>query len=244
MRQINLTAVKAGISRLRLKGAARQDVLFDLLNGFVSAAQTVKVRPGTQRMAVLPSDTKGLCAFQGKLHTFSTTLQTLDDPYVNHVLAHPTDSSQVLSAIHFAQPFLGFLYVSAEYANGDVYHYYLQSTEWAANTVYLIGNVVAPSVDNGIVYRAKRLEPARPLWTAATARAIGDEVEPTTANGYYYRVVDTTGDNPQSGSVEPAWPTAEGEQITESIEETTETVVETATDSDTTLSSETEERYG
>lgn len=243
MRTVPLGPLSQGISRLRTKGGANPEGLYDLVNAHLTAAGTVVNRPGTRRTATLPSTTRGLCAFQGKLHTFSTTVQTLGDPFVNHVIGHPEDATQSLARIHFAAPFMGFLYVVAEYANGDIYHYWLQATDWAANTVYLIGNVVAPSVENGLSYKAKRLEAARPLWTASTARALNDEVEPTTANGYYYRVVDVGGGSPTSGSTEPTWPTNEGEQVTESIEETIAATVETATDSDTSVSEETEDRY-
>lgn len=226
-----LQAIKGGISRLRTEGAARSDVLYDLLNGYVTAAQTVVVRPGTQRMAVLPSDTKGLCAFQGKLHTFSTTLQDLDDPYVNHVITHPEDSSLDLAKIHFAEPFMGFLYVVAEYVNGDVYHYWLQvGGEWQANTVYMFGAIVEPTTPNGLAYKATRLGSPNPVWTANTQRVEGDIVEPIVYNGYYFTVTEVDGDNPASGATEPAWPTSEGATVEES-ETATDTSFQDAIDS-------------
>ncbi|WP_256202355.1 hypothetical protein [Stenotrophomonas pictorum] len=59
MRQIAMSAVKAGITRLRDKGGASSDSLYDLLNGYVTAARTIKCRPGTRIDAELPEGTKG-----------------------------------------------------------------------------------------------------------------------------------------------------------------------------------------
>ena len=41
MRAIPLTTIKSGINRLRTKGGARADTLYDLLNGYVTEAGTV-----------------------------------------------------------------------------------------------------------------------------------------------------------------------------------------------------------
>lgn len=209
MRAVSLGSFARGINRLRTKGGAAPDGLYDLVNGYVTQAGTVRGRPGTVAMYSLPAGTKGLCMFQSKLHVFANTVIASSDPMVIiDVLRHPDAALATLAIarIHFAAPFLGYLYVVAEFANGDVFHYWLQSaTTWQASTVHMPGDVVQPSVANGLAYRAERLGDRGTLWQANAARALGDVVEPTTDNGYQYTVIDLLGAAAKSGPVEPSW---------------------------------------
>lgn len=222
---MNLTAIGGGITRLRTKGVPRRDTLYDLVNGFVTSDGTIEVRPGTVRHATLPAGTKGLTAHDGQLHVFAHEVPAdpLPDGYVVHVISHPDaepdDPDYELAEIHFAEAFMGFLYVAAEFANGDTYHFWLQTTgAWQANTVYDLGAVVEPTVATGIAYRALRMGAAYPSWAPNVPRAVGDRIEPTEYNGYYYEVVDTIGTAPASGTVEPDWVQIEGAQVIEDIE--------------------------
>jgi hypothetical protein len=222
MRTAPLTVIKAGIARLRTRGGARADTLYDLLNGYVTQQGTVVGREGTLRPAVLPATTKGLTAFADELHTFSHQVE-VDMPtgYISHVITHPTDSTQLLEKIHFAEPYLGALYVVAEFANGEVFHFWLASSgEWEADTIYRAGDVVTASVDTGLLYKATRASAANPAWAARVQRALTDVVEPTVYNDYYYTVVEVEGDAPRSGSFEPTWPTEPGARVTEDETET------------------------
>lgn len=208
MRQFALTTAKGGINRLRTKGNASKDSLYDLVNGYVTQTSSIRPRPGTTLAYRLPEGTKGLAAFQDKLHVFSSDVVTSLDPMiVINVLRHPVSgSSDALKKIHFAAPFLGYLYVVAEWLSGEVYHYWLQENgAWQANHVYKEGEVVQPTIPNGYAYQATRLTPAAPVWTALAPRTIGDRVEPTVPDGFQYEVVDTVGVNPASGATEPAW---------------------------------------
>lgn len=248
MAQAPLTVLKGGINRLRDKGGARADWLYDLLNGYLTKQGTVKVRPGTRRTHVLPEETRGLVAFQGRFHTFSHMVLTVPDDFTLHVLVNPDqdpgDPLIALEKIHFAKPMLGYLYVVAEYEDESVYHFWLQQgTTWAPLTVYYDGDLVQPTVVNGLAYMATRVGAANPVWTAGAPRTIGDIVEPTVYNGYYYTVVDTAGTNPASGDVEPDWPTEEGAQIVESIDTTPSPTQSTATDPSQTPGSDVTDRY-
>jgi hypothetical protein len=218
MRPIPLTVVKGGLSRLRTKGSARPDNLFELRNGYVTAAKTVRIRPGTTRKAVLPG-TKGVTSFQGTLHTFAASIVSVPAGFTLHVLAHPdatTDSPIALKRIHFAQPFLGFLYVVAEFVDHAVHHYWLQSSgAWQANHTYHTGDIVEPTTPNGLAYQASRLGSPAQAWAPNVPRTVGDTVEPTDPNDFLYTVIDTTGSNPTSGSVEPNWPDPPGQVIEE-----------------------------
>lgn len=229
MRTVPLTTIKGGIDRLRPKGGARADSLYDLLNAYVTAEQTVVVRPGTRRLAELPEgETVGLVAFNGLYYVFSHTDVDLTDypDYRLEILLHPLDPLAELVKIHYAAPFLGALYVVAEFDDGGIYHYWLQQGEtWEANHEYSANVFVQPTTPNGYVYIGARLGQPYPAWTAGAPRTAGNGssidpsiIEPTTYNEYYYTVIDTQGDNPTSGTVEPLWPTSTGATIVENTD--------------------------
>ncbi len=219
-RQENLTVIKEGLNRQRVKGAALKDTLFDLLNGFVSSSKTVKVRPGTRLTETLPAGTKGLVHFDGGFHVFAITFIAAPAGFTIHVIQSPIDDTLALTRIHFAEPFLGDLYVSAEFSDGKTFHYWLQKADvWRADTDYRVNQVVSPSVDNGFVYKARRLVGTNPAWTADTPRTVGDVIEPTTENNFKYTVTQVVGPTPRSGSEEPLWPTESGATIVEDIDD-------------------------
>lgn len=220
MRPFPLSAIKAGITRLRTKGGASPESLYDLVDGYVTAQRTMKIRPGTPLDELLPANSVGLCAFHGKLVFFATSALTPpSSKYQCAVLTHPTDQTLDLVDVHFSEPYVGALYVAAEFENGDVFHYWLEATRtWAANTVYLEGQLVQPTTENGLAYKATRIGSANPVWAPAVARTVGDKVEPTTYTGYYYEVTATTGTNVISGATEPTWPTNEGQTVIESAD--------------------------
>lgn len=239
MRAVPLTTIKGGINRLRVKGGARPDNLYDLVNGYVTEAGSVKSRPGTERVAQLDSRTRGICAFGGKLHVFCHVPVTVPDGFVLNVLAHPdppdtaygdpyslgyaTDEPVGIRTIHFSEPFLGGLYVVAEFDDGATYHFWLQpGRKWAAYTVHQAGDLIEPTEANGFLYRASRLGDPNPPWQPDEPRydGIGDAylqsvIEPTVSNGYYYVCIETDGPNPRSGTTEPTWPLIEGGTVIE-----------------------------
>lgn len=221
MRREVLTTVKGGITRLRTKGAALKDTLFDLLNGYITAARTVKVRPGTFLTETLPSGTIGLVAFEGDLHVFASNLvSNIPSGYVLDVLRSP-DGDFAISKIHFAEPFMGALYVAAEFSDGNIYHFWVQSASvWQADHEYNLGELIVPTTADGFVYEATRLGNPYPSWTPAAPRAVDDIVEPTVYSGYYFKVITVIGDEPRSGDVEPVWPTDAGATIIEDTDGT------------------------
>jgi len=220
-RQENLTVIKGGLNRQRTKGAALKDSLFDLLNGFVSTEKTVKVRPGTRLTDTLTAGTKGLVHFDGGFHVFASTSVSVPAGYTLHIIKSPNDETLALKRIHFAEPFMGALYVSAEFTDNKTFHYWLQSaTAWVADRAYEINETVEPTTPNGLVYKARRLNGASPAWTANTARALNDVIEPTTENSFQYKVTQVIGPTPTSGAVEPIFPTEVGAIIIEDIDST------------------------
>lgn len=247
MRVEALSAVKAGITRLREKGGASKDSLFDLLNGYVTAARTIRARPGTRISLQFPSGTKGLAYFKGEFVVFANDpLAEPAEGFSVEVLKHPSVPTALLSDIHFAAPFLGYLYVVAEFDNGDIYHYWLEKGEtWTAGTTYLPGAIVQPTTPNGIAYRLESDRSGYTTWAANVARALNDVVVPTTDNGYKYTVIETTGDSARSGTTEPTWPTTAGETVFEdaNIEDPLASD-STSTTTSSTVPSSVSDRYG
>lgn len=216
MRPLPLTVIKGGINRLKIKGGASAQTLYDLTNAYVTAAGTIVPREGTIRNATLDGTTVGLAAFKGDLNVFSTSLVSVPAGYIDNVLAPPAGSTATLVRIWFAKPFLGFLYVVAEFSDGSIIHYWLQSGgTWAANTVYKTGSIVTPDTSNGLAYQAVRDMAANSLWTSQTVITAGTVVEPNTYTGYSYRAVSVEGSAPHTGSTEPVWPTTIGGVIQE-----------------------------
>lgn len=212
MRPVPLTVVRGGINRLKVKGGASAQQLYDLTNAYITQAGTIVPREGTIRNAALTSSTSGLAAFKGQLNVFATTLQSVPSGYVCNLLVHPTNPSATLTTIWFAKPFMGFLYVVAQFSTGDVFHYWLQSNgTWAANTVYKNGGIVTPLASpNGLAYQATRNMPPNSTWTSNSTVAAGTLIEPTEYTGYCYRAVAVAGSTPHTGSTEPTWPTTSG----------------------------------
>ena len=227
------------MTRLRSKGNAAPNTLYDLLNGYITLSGTIKPRPGTQTDITLPADTVGLVSHKCRLYVFSHEPKTTSNPdkYVVAVLRHPTDPTQTLSKIHFASPFMGFLYVAAEFADGNVWHYWLEELDaWSANTDYKEGDRVVPTTENGYAYRATRPGSPNAAWQASTQYALNDVVEPTVANGFKYTAVAVTGD-PVSGENEPTWPEESGAQVIEYASGLESTTVVTSTISPNTTTS-------
>ena len=167
-------------------------------------------------------------------------------------------ASYPIKEIHFSAPYLGGIYVVAEFdvpsalaaANGDTFHYWIQSStgsdnanEWAASTDYNIGDVVIPTSPNGLTYVASRLLPANPVWTPSTLEVIGNIVEPTVANGFKYTVTADAGLNPSTGATEPTWPTSDGATILESSDLSNDQTVTLATAAAGTPPTATPARY-
>jgi hypothetical protein len=255
---VALTTVKGGINRLRTKGAASKDALYDLLNGYVTTQKTVKVRPGTYRRASVPG-TKGLCSFDESLHVFAASSVAVPAGYTLHLLTHPAGTNEDGSAIdiaeiHFAAPFMGFLYVVAEFEDADfdhglgsVFHFWLQTGDvWQADTVYKLGDIVTPTVANGRAYQATRLGAAYQSWKKGVERELGDIVEPTVYNDFYYTAVEVIGENPVSGETEPVWPTSDGERVAEDSASNFDGLVGTTPqpDPDAAPNPATQDRYG
>lgn len=217
MRPVALSAVKAGMTRLLDKGGASAESLWLLRNGYVNASRRATRRPGTVLETDSLAGTKGLCAFRGGFTVFSHQVTPMTDPrFTCEVLTHPDQPSLPIKEIHFAEPFLGYLYVVAEFENGDVFHYWLERAEaWEPGKAYLPGALVMPTEQNGLAYRLVGGTHDYPTWAPDVAREVDDVVVPTKDNGYRYTVTSVIGEDAKSGTVEPDWPAEDGATVSE-----------------------------
>ncbi len=170
--------------------------------------------------------TKTLWVWNSPAYNLATmlTLRAANTPYVING-ATLAQAPVPVKKIHFAAPFMGFLYVVAEFnvtdsdvlaAFGDTYHFWLQSNgPWTADTVYLPNDIVSPTPDNGLGYQATRLVPPNATWAPSNQIALNQIVEPTTPNGYMFQAIAVAGASPHTGTVEPTWPTTPNATIQE-----------------------------
>lgn len=222
MPEVILSAVKTGITRLRTKGGASPDSLYDLANAYVSAARTIVPRPGSAIHQNLPEGTIGLGLFNGVFQVFSDhAISGMPENFNLNVLSHPnpdTENPPTLVRIWKKEPLMGGIYTVAEWSDGEVFHYWVLSVgagDWKPETMYMLNDSVTPTVQNGLTYRAGRLLPADPVWKASEEREVGDICEPTTFNGYKYVVIEAYGNPPRSGEVEPKWIAEDGALVIE-----------------------------
>lgn len=111
------------------KGASVSDAnrLRVMDNCYVTTGRTIRKRPGMVLVSQLESGTVGLRSGNGLLNTFYATgsVSHSDPLFSAHKIAHPTLPTEELEQIHYAETFNGYLYVVAEYQNGDTVHHYL-----------------------------------------------------------------------------------------------------------------------
>ena len=223
MRDFAITSAKQGVTRFRNKGGASKDSFYTLKNCYVTSDRSVVPRPGSRLDTTLPAGTKGLMMFRGKLYVFSAEPVVIANPkYANLVLQHPDAASTAgIAKIHFAQPFLGYPYVVAEFEGepDTYYHYWLQELgSWQPNTIYRLDEFVLPLTQNGYSYAANRIGDPNPVWATGKAVVVGDILEPTTYNGYMYEILAIEGSTSVTGTVEPTWVTEEDAAVVEDVE--------------------------
>ena len=213
MRPYPLTVLGGGINRLRVKGGAAANMLYDLQNGYITNAGSIQPREGTIRTVTLDSSTVGLAAANGQFNIFSSAFSTATLPanYVLNVLSDPNDRTQPVTKIWFAKPFMGFEFIVAQFANGDIIDFWLQNNgTWTSSTDYTSASIVLPPTPNGLAYQGVRDFPVNPTWSSNTIIASASYVEPTTATGFAYQAVAVTGSPVHTSQIEPVWPTVAG----------------------------------
>lgn len=218
-----LTTGRQGIQRLRIKGGAKPDTLYDAVNCYVTVSGSIRPREGSSIDMQLPEGTVGLMAYRGMNWVFSDHyIDMAEYPgYGMSVLVHrQADSEATLADIHFAEPFLGYPYVVAEWSDGAIFHYWLQGEgnnpkTWQPDTIYRLNEIIHPNTPNGWTYKATRFGEPGTAWAPNTETAEADVVEPIVANGFEYEAVEVFGNPARTGTVEPTWPTEDGATVVE-----------------------------
>lgn len=206
-----------GMSVLRPKGGADVQSLVLLKNGWVTSDGTMQSRPGCVSELDFPAGTVGVLAFEDKFHTFAgAPTAAPSDPRVEvDILLHPTAPGTQLKTIHNAFPFLGRLYVVAEFVDGVVQHYWDEDPpNWTDATQVAADAVIQPTVETGYYYENTGVSPA-PAWQSNVAVLIGESRQPTVANGFRYEVLTSTGGSPATSNTEPSWPSGIGSTVVE-----------------------------
>lgn len=196
VRSVTLNASKAGMTRLRDKGGASPETLYELTNAYINASRSPTQRPGTTWITQFSANTAGLVAFQGIFYAFTADITKVvsTGSYQVILLRHPTNGSAQLKNIHYVSPFMGYMYVVAEFADGVIRHYWVQNPNaWQANTTYQTNTLVQPTSQNGYYYIAVSGSPP-PVWTPGTALNWNQTytVQPTVYNGVYYTSFSNT----------------------------------------------------
>lgn len=95
-----------------------------------------------------------------------------------------------VKTIHYADVFNGYIYVSAEYNNGDVRHHYIDDasalTAWAATTALALGVLRRPTVSNGFRYEvttAGTTSGTEPTWPTTIGTTVTDGTVVFTCRG-------------------------------------------------------------
>jgi hypothetical protein len=214
-----------GINLRRYKGGADPSGLYDLLNAWVTPKGTIKRRPGTMTvfsLGVYYESMRGLYAFNGKFHTF-THFVVSPSPHADLVvntLRHPDGGAATLAKIHRVFAFLGRLYVVAEFTDGVIKHYYLETPPtWTGETIYNFGDRVQPQEPNGFYYEVTGLTggaTAPIAWQPNVVKVVGDYVQPTVPNGFKYRLnLATWTTDIRTSNHEPNWPLLIGGTVVE-----------------------------
>ena len=202
------------------KGASVSDAnrLRVLDNCYVTTGKTIRKRPGLVLETVLEVGTKGLRAAGGKLNTFyaSGTVTHGDTRFLANKIAHPTLPAMEVQKIHYADSFNGYLYVSAQYNNGDIRHHYCDGTTPThiadvncPNTASVVKKASKIFATKDDVVRFCKTNAPRDWTTASNAGFLGVGVQqsgainPTALGEYAGNLVVFFSDSSQVWSVDP-----------------------------------------
>ena len=176
MPAITFDRFDAGLDLSKSPSTEGANQLRKLTNAYVTTARSLRKRPGLRKVADLEPGTVGLVAGSGVLHTFygQGSVSHANPLFQANLVPHPAGGKDI-ARIHAATVFNGYLYVVAEYDNGDVYHSYLDDPgAWAASTAYNAGDFRRPTTPNGYRYEVVTAgtsgasEPAWPTTVGAT----------------------------------------------------------------------------
>lgn len=190
MPSINYDRFDVGLDLRKGASVADANRLRVLKNAYVTTGRAVKKRPGLNRIATLETGTKGLVGASGKLHTFYAlgSITHANTLFQANKVPHQTSITDEVSKVHYAGIFLGYMYVSLEYTNGQIKHAYLDDPgAWAATTAYTLGAFRRPSVKAGYRYEvttAGTSGGSEPTWPTTPGNTVVDGTVTWTCRAY------------------------------------------------------------
>lgn len=117
-----------GLDVRQLASSADANRLRVLENAYVTTGRAIKKRDGLRKTMQLSSGTVGLYAGLNRLWTFSTTDVDHNLPGIENAKLDDPTATGLKSIVH-SEVFNGFLYVAAEYKNGEIRHHYLDGNK-------------------------------------------------------------------------------------------------------------------
>jgi hypothetical protein len=125
-----------------------------LENAYVTSGYAVRKRPGLVKRFSIPSGAVGLQQVQGKVLVFHHQTSDSYAGFEMLALPHPSQPELALRDVPFAQVFDGFLYCVAVYANGTIFHHYLDGQTPSAITDPNNPRSLAVCITGGHVFAA------------------------------------------------------------------------------------------
>lgn len=188
MSYISINALKGGMDRRHKRISAEPGTLWTLTNGHLTRGGEIERSKKFVSKYALPASTYSMAGINGTLYVFGS----LPDPGVPvgvtyQRLQHP-DGATLMTKIMDWQPFDGKIYAVAQFADGNVYHYYDGAIvqDWIAGTVR-VGQV---TLDNVAASLAALIEAD----DGYTASAVGTTVTVTGSDTANF-IVDLTAEN-------------------------------------------------
>jgi len=171
---------KGGLDVRQHQALTRGSIMRALTNAYVTTGKSIRKRPCLTHVATLEAGTVGLRAINGKLRTFygdGTAITHANTLFVAERVPHPTLGDAPV-AIQYGDQFNRLPYISAEYANGDVYHHFLDDPGvWVASTAYSSGDYRRPINPNGFRYEcttAGTTAGVEPVWPTTIGTTVAD----------------------------------------------------------------------
>ena len=127
--QITFSDFGVGKDLRKAPSVAEPNRLRQLKNAFITKGKAIKKRPPFDLVTTLESGSTGLVSAKGVLNTFyeGSTVSHAHSLFTANQVDHGSTVTDV-SKIHFSDVYDGYIYVSVEYANGDIKHHYLDGS--------------------------------------------------------------------------------------------------------------------
>lgn len=134
MPSIYIENFEAGLDTRKSRFTAPPGSLVVLRNAHITRGKEIERRKAFAHAHTLPAETYGLHTAQGNLYTFGSVVTPAGMPVSVTYQRLEAPDGAAMSALIAAENFNGKIYAIAEYADGDMYHFYngARVTDWDA----------------------------------------------------------------------------------------------------------------